>query len=297
MDALIDLLEKVEEEKGTLWVELRKTLTALTGLDNPKAADWRVRWPARKEELKEGKKPSDAAEKPKPTGEPTTVLDEEIKKAPKFFGAEVLSRKILFIIDCSSSMEAKDPAMAGPEAGKPQPPPGGGGGTDPWGGDPSLPEDRKRMTRVKNELKKCIAALDPRTKFNIISFATTVNLWKSKLILATAKNKQEALAWVDTMNHNGWTHTDDAFKTAFEDKEFDTIYFLSDGQPMKTNGPVPAETVLEFVRNANKVRKVKINTFGFANAKNSPNMNVQEMMKLLRGLAEESGGKFTDIYW
>jgi hypothetical protein len=26
-------------------------------------------------------------------------------------------------------------------------------------------------------------------------------------------------------------------------------------------------------------------------------MNAQEMMKLLKGLAEESGGKFTDIYW
>jgi hypothetical protein len=155
------------------------------------------------------------------------------------------------------------------------------------------------MTRVKNELKKCIAALDPKTKFNIIAFSTTVKPWKPNLIVGTAQNKQEALAFVDTMTHDGWTYTDDAFKTAFEDKEFDTIYFLSDGQPMKTppTGAVPAETILEFVRNANKVRKVKINTFGFANAKNSPNMNVQEMMKLLKGLADENQGKFTDIYW
>jgi hypothetical protein len=297
MDALIDLLAKVEDEKGTLWVELRKTLTEFTGRDFAKAADWR----ARKEELKAEGKPNEPSEPPKETGkpgEPRTTLVDEIRKAPKFFGAEVLSRKILFIIDCSTSMQAKDPVMAGPEGGKAQPPQGGSGKTDSWGGDPSLPDDRKRMTRVKSELEKCIAALDPRTKFNIISFATTVNPWKPNLILATAQNKQEALAWVDTMTHNGWTHTDEAFKTAFGDKEFDTIYFLSDGQPMKTSGMVPAETVLEFVRNANKVRKVKINTFGFANAKSAQGaMNAQEMMKLLKGLAEESGGKFTDIYW
>jgi hypothetical protein len=304
MDALIDLLDRVEGEKGTLWVEIRKALTALTGDDYANASDWRAYWAKRKEELKSEPKPSEPVQPANPTGkpgEPRTSLDEEIKKAPKFFGAEVLSRRIVFIIDCSSSMVAKDPVLAGPGEGQkpqpPQPPPGGGGGTDPFGGDPSLPEDRKRMTRVKNELKKCIAAMDPRTKFNIISFATSVNPWKPSLILATAQNKQEALAWVDTMTHEGWTHTDDAFKKAFEDKEFDTIYFLSDGQPMKMSGPVPAETILEFVRNANKVRKVKINTFGFANAKNSPNMNVQEMMKLLKGLAEENQGKFTDIYW
>jgi hypothetical protein len=301
IDALIDLLAKVEDEKGTLWVELRKTLTEFTGRDYPRAADWR----ARKEELKAEGKPNEPSETPKETGkpgEPRTVLAEEIRKAPKFFGAEVLSRRILFIIDCSTSMQAKDPVMAGPEGGqKPQPPQGGAsrGTPDPFGGDPSLPDDRKRMTRVKNELKKCIAAMDPRTKFNIVSFASTVNEWKPNLILATAQNKQEALAWVDTMTHNGFTHTDEAFKKAFEDKEFDTIYFLSDGQPMKPapTGAIPAETVLEFVRNANKVRKVKINTFGFANAKNTPNMNVQEMMKLLKGLAEENQGKFTDIYW
>jgi hypothetical protein len=136
VDALIDLLEQVEREKGTLWVELRKTLTELTGEDYDKAATWRKQWAAKKEELKATPKQGEPSESPKPgvtPGGPRTTLDDEVKKAPKFFGAEVLSRRILFIIDCSSSMIAKDPPMAGPEAGqKPQPPqrpPGVSGGT------------------------------------------------------------------------------------------------------------------------------------------------------------------------
>ncbi|MFH1421859.1 MAG: VWA domain-containing protein [Planctomycetota bacterium] len=344
IDAFIDLLEKVEREKGKLWVELRTTLTELTGDDYDKASQWREYWAVRKEEIKAGYNPDNSPETAK-VGKnvgPITSIDDEKKKAPTFFGSEILSRRILFIIDCSTSMLAKDPALgpppsreddtsdngergSGTEASpkqpdpkrnpqpKPDPQPNpqprgggmGGGGMmgggaaeqERFGGDPSLPEDRKRMVRVKNELVKCITALDSKTKFNIIAYSTTVRVWKNGLLYANNQNKQDAIKMVNGLVHMGWTHTDEAFQKAFEDQEFDTIYFLSDGQPAKQSGNISAESVIEFVRNANKLRKVTIHTFGFANAKNAVAMNAGEMMRLLKGLAEETGGTFTDIYW
>ncbi len=299
VDALIELLHRIEKEKGLLWVEVRKALTSLTGVDYKTAKEWEGYWTIRKDELKAAPERPETA---RPTGsvdEPRTSIDEEKKKAPKFFGQEVMSKKILFVIDRSGSMQARDPAMKKSEGGQltPVDPNHKKGPEDPWGGDTSLPPDRARIERVKKELQKCIAAMDPKTKFNVLYFSSTIAMWQKKLVYASSQSKKSAIKWVGGLGPMGATHTDDALKKAFKDQEFDTMFLLSDGQPFRNGQMVPVDPILEWVRNANRQRKVKIFTFGFEGVKSTQSVNREEMLKLLQGLARDHNGKFTNIYW
>jgi len=298
VDALIEVLGKIEKGKGLLWVEVRRALTALTGADYDTAENWEGYWRIRKDELKAGPKSPDTA-KPALKGEPRTSIDDEVKKAPKFFGQEVMSRKILFVIDRSGSMQARDPVYKKDEGGqlKPTTPPKDPKNLDPWGGDPTLPLDRARIERVKKELCKCIAGMDPKTKFNVLYFSSNIAQWQKKLVYANSQSKNSAIKWVKGLGPMGATHTDEALKKAFADEEFDTLFLLSDGQPFRNSAMVPVDPILEWVRNANRQRKVKIFTFGFENVRTTQSVNREEMLKLLQGLAREHNGKFTNIYW
>jgi|GEM_PF-371799 len=299
---LIDLLAATEKEKGLVWVAARESLTAITRADFPTADKWRSYWDAKEKEIESAKtKGGDIKPLLGDIANPRTVLTEEIAKAPKFFGAEVLSRRIMFVIDVSSSMQAKDPEMEKTPEGELKPKGNikipDNAEKDEWGGIVSLPPERARIERVKRELAKCIKELPSSVRFNIIAFSDKVKLWSPKLVKAEDSAKSTAIGWVSSLKADGDTHTDDALKAAFNDPEVDTIYLLSDGQPFKAGTPVDVEPILEWVKSNNRFRKVIINTFGFENAKKTPNMDVKAMMQLLKGLADMTGGKFTDIYW
>jgi uncharacterized protein YegL len=198
-------------------------------------------------------------------------------------------------------MQAKDPEMEKTPEGELKPKGNikipDNAEKDEWGGIVSLPPERARIERVKRELAKCIKELPSSVRFNIIAFSDKVKLWSPKLVKAEDSAKSTAIGWVSSLKADGDTHTDDALKAAFNDPEVDTIYLLSDGQPFKAGTPVDVEPILEWVKSNNRFRKVIINTFGFENAKKTPNMDVKAMMQLLKGLADMTGGKFTDIYW
>jgi hypothetical protein len=300
VDGLIELLDKIEKTKGLIWVNVRKALHELTdGYDFSTAAKWREFWERRKEDIKANPGSPETAKPATPGEVKTGLLEEEKKKAPKFFGQEIMSKKIMFVIDRSGSMQARDPAMKKSEGGQltPVDPNYKKGPEDPWGGDTSLPLDRARIERVKKELSKCIAAMDPKTKFNVVYFSSSVAMWQKKLVYANSQNKKTAIKWISGLGPMGSTHTDDALKKAFENQEFDTMFFLSDGQPFRSGQMVPVGPILDWVRNANRQRKVKIYTFGFEGVKTTQSVNREEMLKLLQGLAKDHNGKFTNIYW
>jgi len=279
VDALIELLDRIEKEKGLPWVDVRRGLTSLTGADYDSARKWREYWLVRKDELKANPDSPDTAA-PAP-GEMKTGLNEEIKKAPKFFGKEILSKRFCFIIDVSGSMAQKDKYSGGKgEAG---------------GGNPV---EEMRIEMVKDQLIKLIAALDPKTKFNIVAYSMGVTPWqKQKLVFATSSVKKAAIDFVKKFRPHGTTHTDAALKEAFTNKEADTIVLLSDGAPthdgryQDTTGLITS--IFDFVRNANRSRKVTIDTFGFESVSTLP--AGQQCLDFLKRLAEENKGKFIAI--
>ncbi len=307
VDELIDALERLEGGKGRAWVEARKALHELTGgYDYQSAKKWREFWRARKEELKENPGSPETAKPVNPGDVKTGLLEEEKRKAPKFFGKEIMSKRIVFVIDVSGSMIMKDRGTGGGE--------GGGGAKQGDNEYSKMPENRMRIVRAKNELKKAVAGLPPKAKFNIIAFSMGVSPWqKRKLVFATSKNKKAAIAFIGRFTANGGTFTDDALKEAFANKEMDTLFFLSDGAPERypsaggqenpQNAPL-IDKCLNFVRQENKFRKVKIFAFGFdgegvwdpnRGPKPAYHQKAQRFIDFMRKLATENNGEYKSI--
>ena len=144
------------------------------------------------------------------------------------------------------------------------------------------PKDDTKIEFAKAELINCIVALNPKVKFNIISFESSIHSWQKHLVPASSGNKQQAISWTTAMRPTGATNLGDAILLAFEDKEVDTIFVLSDGQP--NQGKLPsADAILNEVRRINTARRIVIHTINFAGARD-----------FMKKLAEENGGQFVD---
>ena len=97
-----------------------------------------------------------------------------------------------------------------------------------------------------------------------------MDLWKKKLVLATAKQKKKAITWVERVTAIGGTNIFDAVERAFGlagrgtfDKNYvtaaDTFFLLSDGKANRGrlfHGPAMLEEILRL----NALNKVKVHT-------------------------------------
>jgi hypothetical protein len=275
--ALIELLGRVEEQGGWEYFRVRQVLTDLTGEDFFTKEKWDTYWA----KVENGWDPSKKGE----TKEAATRERGPQETIPTFFGSEIESNRLIFVIDSSGSMTMTDK-------------PADWEGTDEEfraaNPDEEPVKSLSRMARAKNETINAIKNLQPTQKFNIIDFDSGAHKWMENLVFATDANKQAAIAWVDgSIVDSGGTYTDVAMELAFSDPEVDTIYLLSDGAPLqkignpaprdewpkdengkvKENEPVAGEQqilfakemidkILDFVRFENRFRKVKIYTFG-----------------------------------
>lgn len=274
--ALVGLLGRVEKAGGWEYFQVREALMKLTGEDFLTHERWSEWWKANEGGFDFSKK-----------GEKTELATRERKaeeKAPTFFGSEIASNRLCFVIDCSGSMEMTDrPAESNltPEQFEKA--------------DPDSPEIKPfaRIERAKRNLVEAIKNLMPSQRFNVINFSGGVASWQPKVVDATEQNKAAAIKYVEGLRADGGTYTDDALKRAFQDPEVDTIYLLSDGAPLKKvgnpapmdkwpktpdgkadqNQPVAGDQQIEFaeemigeimdwVRLENRFRHVKIYTFG-----------------------------------
>ena len=230
------------------------------------------------------------------------------KKEADFVGVPTKSRRIVFVIDTSGSMEDliadtanlkfKDRAYA----------------------------SFMKMEIVKDELTRTIDALGPEVRFNILTFATEVKQWKSSLVPANLVNKAGAVKYISDLKPiggasqgfnaraglsgaagmaGGKTNTYGALMTALDgtaagagprgattgadyDKSYaspiDTIYFLSDGVP-STGEYVEREEILAEVRRVNSLRKIVINTIAIGDMDHA----------LMKMLAAQNYGSFVDL--
>ena len=201
---------------------------------------------------------------------PNRKQDKILKKfrtdIPTFFGREITSKRVMFVLDVSGSMMEGSPP---------------------------------RINLVKEELKKVIEKLSSETKFNIIAFGSKVLVWsKKKMVQATDAAKKKAKKFVDSFEASGLTHTDEALKAAFAVKDVDTIYLLSDGAPYRAEHGESLsisfiESILEWTAKANRFRRIRIHTLGFEEI--AEQQGGQICVDFLKRLAKDSGGKFTNI--
>lgn len=216
--------------------------------------------------------------------------------AVSYHGIETPSRRILFVIDVSGSMENEVIEKERFEDG----------------GYPSM----SRMDIVKTELARTIEGLEPYVEFNVQSFATEVKTWKKDIVKANILNKSSAVDYVTRLEALGGSSNNDlaragltasanlaAGKTntyealmealnaaggGLKDSEYevevDTIFFLSDGRP-STGKYVDTEDILREVFKANELRKVVIHTIAIGEFQKS----------FMKQLADKSGGVFVDL--
>ncbi|MEZ5978213.1 MAG: hypothetical protein R3F34_08350 [Planctomycetota bacterium] len=94
-----------------------------------------------------------------------------------FFGVELDSERLAFVIDCSGSMqEPMGPRTGGP-GGKSGPTTGGGNEKDP----PHVPRGSTRLEVAQNELLHFLGLLPETALVNVVRFSNDAKPWSSRL--------------------------------------------------------------------------------------------------------------------
>ncbi len=233
---LIDLLEKLKAQPNALLEhDVTDALFELTGKSFESIEDWRKFWQVARERPMTGSHRDGTGERPK-------------KPRPTFFGSEIASDRLVFVIDVSGSM------------------------------------DGERIQKCKDQLKRCVEALEAGSRFTIVAYSSSVKTWERALQPATPQVKEKAYKFVDGLQASGTTATLAAMKAGFEVEGADAIVLLSDGAP--TDAEPPA--ILDEVRGLNGFKRWRVDTFGFGGVGQSFN-------EFMKDLAEQHGGKFTPI--
>ncbi|MEZ6184967.1 MAG: hypothetical protein R3F62_08165 [Planctomycetota bacterium] len=322
VDGLIDLLGELEsrddDEDSLLTHQVRDALASITGESFANAELYRGFWAPRK-----------ASFRPVTGGKPKNWEGTSERKRPTFFGSEIRSNRIVFVIDVSGSMHAADPPprQRTGSPGRARGPQTGGGDGDEG---PQESESRVRIDRAKFQLQQAVKALPDSARFTILAYSGAMmppgnaqggdpdgllppkiggfewlRIWAGKLTGASDRSKGSALEWIDELAANGSTFTYNALRAAFEVDGADTIVLLSDGAPTEidraTGQPMSTDQILKKVEALNRFKRLRIMTFGFDTA--DPRGNIpgfgggssMDLSEFMRDLAEQNGGTYTPI--
>lgn len=161
---------------------------------------------------------------------PYTFDELDCPKPPRI---EAPPGDVVFVIDCSGSMQAKDGART-----------------------------KSRFILCREELIATLRDLPHDRKFALVQFASGAGRWQETMVPAAREQKSSACQWIGKLLPNGATNTHDALVLAFQNAGRDGIVVLSDGLP--TVGNCNERKLLNKVRTElNKDRKVRIDCYGF----------------------------------
>lgn len=251
---LIDVLvERMAKEDGVLLPQVVKLLIQLTGADlGPDPLDWADYWKKSREQYAEKQKGASGK------GRSFVQKANPDKARPSYFGVEIISKKLAFIVDVSGSMSGAVTVQRE-----------GGGETE-----------TTRIELAKEQLINAVQALRPNTRFNILSFNGKYTEFVKKLVPVSKKVKSHAVRFASGLTPAGGTNIYDSLEYVLKAGEVDTIYLLSDGAPSAgkyTDPPV----ILEEIARLNETSQVTIHTIalGFRS-------------EFMRALAAQNGGEY-----
>lgn len=180
-----------------------------------------------------------------------------------FTNLKVISKRVLFVIDISKSMQ--------------------------WG-------DKIRV--AKRELIHVVENFTDDVSFNIIFFSGEVHSWKPDLVPATKKNKESAVKVIRDVALEAGTNTYGALVQALTGSA-DTIYFLSDGDP--TEGDITdMPTIADKIALRNRLRRATFHCIGFFFGQPPPETNIpptdfKKTEAFMRRMCDASGGSFLSV--
>jgi hypothetical protein len=261
------LISRLASEGGRVHDEIRRSLEALTGLDNEwNQEQWNKWWKHFKKfrDLDKKMKEQLAAERKRKEREAArprdghrTVAGPGKTKPPTYYGIKVYARAVGYVIDHSLSMEQ------------------GFRVSQVW--QDRLGREytaRTRMGVVKQEIEQAINELDPRTRINLVFFNTRVRTWKSTPVAAGAMG-DNAISAVKNLQPDGQTNYYDALREVLQLEEGsgwrpsfadtpDTLFFLTDGQP--TDGEITkADELLGWWNERNRFARLRVHVIAMGN--------------------------------
>ena len=253
-DSLGKIIEQMKSETGRMLHEFSGTLFNLTGQPYGNSfGGWESWWKG------EGKT-TDLISK---SDLRKRVREEETRRLKKrskasFFGIKIISKRVTFIIDVSGSMnEPMRTRYVNETTGE------------------------TRMTVAIRELQKSIDSLDRGALFNIIPFSSGVDLWLDDGVAGSdEKTREEAKEFVGKLGAGGGTNIYGAVEAAFRDREVDTIFILSDGEP-SVGDELDPRVIRDHIVRWNEHRDIEIHCIALGGAQ-----------QLLEWIAEDSDGNY-----
>jgi hypothetical protein len=114
-------------------------------------------------------------------------------------------------------------------------------------------------------------------------FAAKVELWSDMLRILNSSTRKNAIEMVNEIGMGGATITYEGLMAGLADPRVDTIYLLTDGQPVGGALPNPGDILREIGR-VNSVRHVVINCISVGRDSN-----------FLKNLAAQNHGKYARV--
>jgi len=173
----------------------------------------------------------------------------------EFFGIEITSRRIAFVLDVSGSMEERVQGQYRNEQGE------------------------MRLAVAKKELANFLDRLEPGAWFNIVPFSDRVVPWRKTMTRHEGEALAEAKEFVADLIATGGTNIYGGLQAAFADPETDTIVLLSDGEP-SVGDVIEINELRRYVQRWNEHRGIVIHT-----------VQIGATFELLQWLALDSGGQ------
>lgn len=266
------IVARYPKEEGRLRDDCVRALIALTGGDCARTPEAWKQWWALHRETWAGPPPKVDPDKPPPNPNNPVPAAEPAKEGQKtgFFGIDLKSRRLVFVIDLSGSMNEK----VAPKS------------------------DQTRAQVAKTELIRAIRALEDGSLFSIVLYSNEVRVWRPEMVTAAADTRKAAVDFVEKAPVVGGTATFDALAAALVlgdvgkgkargpdgsgDGKLDTILLLSDGKPTAGRFVEP-KAIRDAVKDLNKARRIAIHSIAFGKDADE---------KFMEGLATDAGGTY-----
>lgn len=273
VEALIDVVAR-EKEDESIRIGALKRLVAFTNQNMGLVGeDWKKWWQVAKERFQF------------PSGEEKAFTHVKVRDL-SYFGIEVSSKRIGFLVDISSSMTEMVPVRSDAERRAEE----AQGKTSPEKPAEAKKGGRETKARkidvLKKELVRVIRMLPKDAAINIVTFHASYNAWQKQLVPLAGQGRAMAIAYVENLQTGQGTNVFDTLEFALRDRTVDTIYLLTDGIPTRGRITEP-EAIIREIGALNRTRGATIHCIAFG-----------EPSDFLEKLAKENGGeyRFVDRY-
>ena len=185
------LLSLLDTEKGRFRQDTAYALASINcGKHSDDPGKWRTWWAANRQTFKPGDKATAKWRREH------RVQDINVRALMDFYGVDIISNRVVFVLDTSASMRGA------------------------------------KIASLKETMSRTLSDMPEFVKFNIVDFGGVVRVMNGGGCLMSGLLAESAVHQIGYMNLSLGTRTFDAMEVATDLPDLDTIMYLSDGAPV-----------------------------------------------------------------